>query len=340
MSFYLEKDYFADEELFNLVNQVMQGNLTLHWFDAKTEPVRAVPSDPQRGLTYDDTNIGSYGYDAIAETLRNKYTMAPRGSEIWGRLPDLGYTINRKSDVWSENVARLYEEAKSRRWAPAVDVPWFQQSSSGFGFGSASVSCAWICAAAGEMPSRWVCVINQEFLEMKSFLCAQMIDQARHLEVFRKRALVGGQGLKRASVAAEQALKEILFAETYPAASLAMNLMLGSGLLTLYRFAAAVAPSAVERKMFVLAMQDEGRHVAYGMGHMRYHLAHQPQQAAALGEYLDRTEHCLFGVLAAPELLEALLVISGGRERVARFLERAVQEYLERSRSGQTPWAQ
>jgi len=124
VSFYLEKDYFADEELFNLVSQVMQGNLTLHWFDAKTEPVRAVPSDPQRGLTYDDTNIGSYGYDAIAETLRNKYTMAPRGSEIWGRLPDLGYTINRKSDVWSENVARLYEEAKSRRWAPAVDVPW------------------------------------------------------------------------------------------------------------------------------------------------------------------------------------------------------------------------
>ena len=35
-------------------------------------------------------------------------------------------------------------------------------------------------------------------------------------------------------------------------------------------------------------------------------------------------------MLAAPELLEALLVISGGRERVARFLERAVQEYLER----------
>ena len=336
MSFYLEKDYFADEELFNLVNQVMQGNLTLHWFDAKTEPVRAVPSDPQRGLTYDDTNIGSYGYDAIAETLRNKYTMAPRGSEIWGRLPDLGYTINRKSDVWSENVARLYEEAKSRRWAPAVDVPWGALAEAKLpreieaSVAQLSTTLEEIALVGLEMPSRWVCVINQEFLEMKSFLCAQMIDQARHLEVFRKRALVGGQGLKRASVAAEQALKEILFAETYPTASLAMNLMLGSGLLTLYRFAAAVSPSAVERKMFTLALQDEARRVAYGMGHMRYHLAHQPQQAEALGEYLDRTEHCLFGVLAAPELLEALLVISGGRERVARFLEQAVQEYLER----------
>src|SRR5207237_3989817 len=176
------------------------------------------------------------------------------------------------------------------------------------------------------------CVINQEFLEMKSFLCAQMIDQARHLEVFRERARVAGQGLKRASGAAEQALKEILFAETYPAASLAMNLMLGSGLLTLYRFAAAVAPSAVERKMFVLAMQDEGRHVAYGMGHMRYHLAHQPQQAAALGEYLDRTEHCHFGVLAAPELLEALLVIAGGRNGVASLPPAALSGWPDRLR--------
>ncbi|MGH7897523.1 MAG: hypothetical protein ACREQQ_06200, partial [Candidatus Binatia bacterium] len=60
----------------------------------------------------------------------------------------------------------------------------------------------------------------------------------------------------------------------------------------------------------------------------------------ALGDYLDRTEHCLFGVLAAPELLSSLTVIAGGgiaraaitrgRDRVARFLELAVKEYLDR----------
>lgn len=336
MSFYLEKDYFADEELFNLVNQLMQGNLTLHWFEAKTERVRAVPKDPRRGLTYEDTNIGSYGYDAIAETLRNKYTMAPRGSEVWGRLPDLGYTINRKSDVWSDNVASLYEEAKSRRWAPAVDVPWGEldrvklPTETEAAVAQLTTTLEEIALVGLEMPSRWVCVINQEFLEMKSFLCAQMLDQARHLEVFRKRGLAGGAGLKRASVATEQALKEILFAETYPAASLSMNLMLGSALLTLYRFAAAIAPSDVERRLFTLVLQDKARHVAYGMGHMRYHLAHQPRQLETLGEYLDRTEHCLFGVLGAPELLEALLVIAGDARGVRRFLELAIDEYLER----------
>jgi hypothetical protein len=336
MSFYLEKDYFADEELFNLVNQVMQGNLTLHWFDAKTERVRAAPKSQQRGLTYEDVSIGSYGYDAISETLRDKYTMAPRGAEIWGRLPDLGYTINRKSDVWADNVAELYEEAKSRRWAPAVDLLWSRLEAAKLtaeteaAVAQLATTLEEIALAGLEMPSRWVYAINQEFLEMKSFLCAQMLDQARHLEAFRKRALAGGQGLKRASVAAEQALKEILFAETYPAASLSMNLMLGSGLLTLYRFAAAIAPCEVERRLFMLAMQDKARHVAYGMGHMRYHLARQPQHVDALGDYLDRTEHCLFGVLAAPELAEALLVISGDRRHVSRFFEVAVDEYLAR----------
>lgn len=336
MSFYLEKDYFADEELYTLVNQVMQGNLTLHWFDAKTERVRAVPRNVQRGLTYEDTNLGSYGYDAIAEILRDKYTMAPRGSEIWGRLPDLGYTVNRKSDVWAENVARLYEEAKSRRWAPAVDILWDQLAQAKpparveAAVAQLMTTLEEIALVGLEMPSRWVFSINQEFLEMKSFLCAQMLDQARHLEAFRKRALAGGEGLKRASVAAEQALKEILFAETYPVASLSMNVLLGSGLLTLYRFAAAIAPSDVERRLFGLVLQDKARHVAYGMAHVRYHLAHQPKQLDVLGDYLDRTEHCLFGVFGAPELVSALVVIAGSGERVARFLRLAIEEYLER----------
>jgi hypothetical protein len=346
MSFYLEKDYFEDPELFNLVTEVMQGHLTLHWWDARTERVRAVPKDPRRGLTYEDTNIGSYGYDSLPEVLRNRYSMAARGSEIAGRLPDLGYTINRKSDVWSDNVAALYEEAKSRRWAPAIDVPWAKLAEAPLppaleaAVAQLMTTLEEIALVGLEMPSRWVYGINQEFLELKSFLCAQMIDQARHVEVFRKRGLAGGQGLKRASVAVEQALKEILFAGTYPEGSASMNLMLGSVLLTLYRFAAAIAPSLVEQRLFRLAIQDKARHVAYGMGHVRYHLAHQPRQKEFLQDYLDRTEHCIFGILGSSEVVGALTIMAGGgidpealgagRRRVARFLERAIGEYLER----------
>jgi hypothetical protein len=190
------------------------------------------------------------------------------------------------------------------------------------------------------LSSHWIYSINQEFLELKSYLSTQILDQARHIEVFRKRALVGGQGLKRASATAEQALKEIFSAETYIQSSVAGNLMLGSFLLGLYRHVAAVAPSRTDRKLFRFVMQDTARLVAYGNGNLRYHLIHQPHQTAFLNDYLDATEHCLLGLIGSQECLEPLIILSGGgtasaqvqagSRRVARFLTTTVAEYLER----------
>ncbi|HEV8713446.1 MAG TPA: hypothetical protein VGX03_11545, partial [Candidatus Binatia bacterium] len=318
MAFYLEKDFFEDVELFNLTAKVMSGELTLPWYDAKTEQVRVSPKDPARGLTYEDCNVGSYGYDRIPELIRDNYSMAPRGSELWGKLPDLGYTINRKSEVWADNVAALYEEAKARRWAPAVDVPWADLTAAPLPEpleAAMAQLCTFLqeCAAVVMgVSAHWIYSINQEFLELKSYLSAQIFDQARHIEALRKRALAGGQGLKRASVTAEQALKEILSVETYPSGSVAGNLMLGSFLLGLYRHIAAAAPSPVDGKLFRFAMQDTARVVAYGSGNLRYHLTHQPQQVTVLHDYLDSAEHCLLGLIGSQECCEPLVVLSGG----------------------------
>ena len=346
MAYYLEKDFFEDVEMFNLVSKVMQGDLTLRWYDPKTEHVRLFPKDAARGLTYEDCNVGSYGYDRLPEFVRHNYSMAPRGSELWGKLPDLGYTINRKSEVWSDNVITLYEEAKTRRWAPAIDIQWDELMKAPLPE-SLEIAMAQLCTFLQEcatvvmtVSSRWIYSINQEFLELKSYLCAQILDQARHIEAFRKRALIGGQGLKRASVTAEQALKEILSAETYTEGSLAGNLMLGSFLLGLYRHVAAVTPARADRKLFALATQDVARLVSYGSGQVRYYLTHLPHQEAALHGYLDAAEHCLWGVLGSQEYLEPLIILSGGgtapaeiqngSQRVARFLSQTVHEYLER----------
>jgi hypothetical protein len=346
MAYYLEKDFFEDLDMFNMVQKVMQGDLTLRWYNANTEHVRLFPKDAQRGLTYEDCNVGSYGYDHMPEVIRNNYSMAPRGSELWGKLPDLGYTINRKSDVWSDNVAGLYEEAKTRRWAPAVDIAWDDLTAAPVPE-ALEAAMAQLCTFLQEcatvamgVSSRWIYSINQEFLELKSYLCAQILDQARHIEAFRKRALLGGQGLKRASVTAEQALKEILSAETYATASLGGNLMLGSFLLSLYRQVAAIAPSSADRKLFALVMQDAARLVSYGSGHVRYHIAHLPHQAATLHSYLDTAEHCLLGILGSEEYLEPLIILAGGgtapaqlqkgSQQLVRFLSQTVHEYLER----------
>jgi hypothetical protein len=345
MGYFAEKDFFEDDQLLELVTAILSGNLTLEWYGVENARLRARPADPTRGLTYDDCNLGPYGYDAIPELVRNRSSMASRGSVLVPKLPDIGYTINRKSDVWSDNVSALYEEAKARRWAPAVDIPWGDLDAGANPLRDAAM--AQVCTVleeiglvAMEAPSRWVFVINQEFLEMKSFLCAQMMDEARHVEACRKRALVSGQGLGRASVAAEQALKEILSAETYPEASAAVNLLLGSVALAMYRALAALSDNRADRLLATLSMQDVARSAAYGVGHLRYHLTHQPARTAALSEYLDRTEHTAIGIAGSPEFLEPLIVLAAGSRDAAalarggRFARRwfsgAVDEYLAR----------
>ncbi len=158
--------------------------------------------------------------------------------------------------------------------------------------------------------------------------------------MFRKRALYGGAGLKRASASAEQGLKEWLWAETYPQGSISINLTLAGMLLAIYRHVAAFAPSKVDRAIMGYAMQDTARQVAYGTGCLRYHLEHQPAQKPAMEEYLDETEHAMLGIFGSPELLEPLIIISGGglekdqvkagRAAVSRFIAMMVREYFER----------
>jgi hypothetical protein len=119
-----------------------------------------------------------------------------------------------------------------------------------------------------------------------------------------------------------------------------MNVMVGTLVAGVLEHAAATARTPLDARLFRLCLQDTGRTLAYGMGQARYHFAHQPHKRAVLEDYLDRTEHCLFGIAGATELLEPLIVLSGGgtgREQIAAgigavggLLRRTVEQYLAR----------
>ncbi len=346
MAFYADKDYTTDQTVFEAVNQVMSGNLTLFWYDAKTEKVKGKPTDLRRGLTYKDLDLGSYGYSSIPENLRTSQSMVARGSEKWGNLPDMGYVVNRKSEIWADNVTYLYEEDKSRRWTPAVDVPWSDLDAHPIA-APIEAACSQLytflqeCALVSmDFAARWVPLVNQDFIEQKSWMCAQMFNWARLNEAFRKRALCGGAGLGRASVSGEQGLKEWLWADSYPKGSLSINLSLGGIVLAICRHVAAFAPSKVDRVLMGYAMQDSARQTAYGSGQLRYYLTHRPAEMSAMQEYVDDSEHVMLALLGSPELIEPLIIISGGglqkdqvqagRAAVAKFLRLAISEYFER----------
>ncbi|MHB8244961.1 MAG: ferritin family protein [Acidimicrobiales bacterium] len=306
-----------------------RGEFDLGWLrNGRSEwGVRAKPG--KTGLTLRDISIGSYGEVPDHAPLR---TMAPRGSDIDPYVPDLGYTINDKAEVWSDNLLDLYEEAVSRQWSATRDIPWSELPELEPDIEHAMCQLATVLSevemVASDFPAKWLWRINHDYVEAKMFLCTQVMDEARHTEVFRKRALANGGGLGRASAVVERFLQLILDAKSYDEGSALMHL-LGEGIvLSLFRAGELLAPSPVEKQIFRLCMQDEARHVAYGTMHLRYRLERDPSLAEDFHAYLDKGEEIIAMIFATPEIVEPTAILAAGGVEQAAELGMAAGDVL------------
>jgi hypothetical protein len=336
MAYIAPKDYSQDPELMAKVMKVMGGQLDLQWMSRTSGSIAARPSQPSRGLTLDDINQGSYGPDRIPEIVRHNFSMAPRGAILPPGLPSLGYRLNRKSEVWSDLATVLFEEGKSRRWAPAHDVPWDALEASGLQpdeeaamrqLCTGLVSIGLVCA---DVPARWVWQMNQEFHEVKYLMCVQMIDATRIAEVFRKRALVGSGALGVDSKELGELLKMVFESGTFPAASASMNLALFSFVQMLGRELAARARNRADLLLGLRVVQDVTRFIAYGLDHVRSMLRVRPAEREALNGHLDAVENGVVGWLGSRETIEPLVVLAGGLDPVVRTYLGGTKEYFER----------
>ncbi len=179
------------------------------------------------------------------------------------------------------------------------------------------------------------------------------MDEARHAEVFRKRALAGGVGLVQALPQVEHSLKAILDGDTYSEASAFMHLLAEGNILTLFRFSEFISPTSVDKKMFRLVMQDEARHVSYGLQHLKWIIGPHPgAQGAAPPRTRRSGEHdaqpvrlrsvrshdrvCRQGYEAGPDQegveIVGLLQIKQVEEYFHRLRRAGFEERIERSK--------
>lgn len=311
------------------LERLRKGVLDLGWLHSSSSEwgVRARPG--KVGLTLRDIAIGSYG--AVPDVAPRR-TMAPRGSDVDPDVPDLGYTLNTKAEVWADNVMELYEEAVSRQWSATRDIPWRELPELPDDLEHAMCQLCTLLSevemVASDFPAKWLWRINHDYVETKMFLCTQCMDEARHTEVFRKRALANGGGLGKAKAVVERFLQLVLDAETYDEGSALMHL-LGEGLvLSLFRAGELISPSPVEKKIFRLCMQDEARHVAYGTLHLRYRLERDPSLAEDYHRYLDRGEDIISMLFTTPEVVEPTMILAAGGVRQAEELGAAATDVL------------
>jgi hypothetical protein len=260
---------------------------------------------------------------------------------------DLGPELNLKSDVWAYKVASYYEEAVSRQWDATTDVPWSDLERYDTPE-EVEIAFAQLCTfftevemIATDLPAKWCWRMNNEFHEVKGFIASQAMDEARHAEVFRKRALAGGVGLMQALPQAEHSLKAILDSNTYSEASAFMHLLAEGNILTMFRFSEFISPTPVDKRMFQLVMQDEARHVSYGMQHLRWILDHTPERKAQLHAALDEAENFSLSQFDSA-LFEAMIVLAGkgtspeqikkGIAIVGTLQVKQIEEYFQRLR--------
>jgi hypothetical protein len=336
MAYIAPKDFSLDPELVARLLRTMQGELGLEWMGSIRERIAARPSQPRRGLTLDDINQGAYGPDRIPEIVRHNFSMAPRGAILPPALPSLGYKLNRKSEVWSDLATVLFEEGKSRRWAPARNVPWQalreqplppREEAAVRQIATGLVSIGFVCT---DLAARWEWLVNQEFHEVKYLLCLQMIDASRTAEAWRKRALFGDGRLGVDCLALGELLKTVFESGTYPCASASMNLLLFSFVQGLGRHLEWAARNAADVFLATRLAQDATRFLVYGVDHVRSLLRVRPAEAETLGGHLDLVENAAVGWLGAREWIEPLVLLSGGLAPVAAFYRRTFEEYLER----------
>jgi hypothetical protein len=315
------------------------GTPDLGWMSRHGEwGVRAKPGS--LGLRLRDIEIGTYG--VVPDKGGAHRSMAARGSVVPPDVPDLEYTLNDKAEVWADNVADLYEEAVARQWSSARDIPWDELRPLPDDLEKAMCQlCTFLTEVefiAADAPTRWMSKMNMDFFEVKLFLATQAMDEARHLEVFRKRALANGGGLCTASPISQWSLKRIFDAPSFTAQTGRLHLLGEGFVLTLFRSGEFLSPSRVDQEIFRRCLQDESRHVGYGTLHLRAQLKADPSVAEQIHAELDDAEEILLKVFGAPESVEPMAILLGGGlahfdkgiELQGQLWRRIVHEYMQR----------
>jgi TusA-related sulfurtransferase len=243
--------------------------------------------------------------------------LAPRGAQVEPGGPAHPYDLLERDRVAPPDVAQLYDQAVASQWDAARDVPW-DRVGSHVPEVEAAVGQVMTFLAENELsalyvPSRFVARIHPAFAETAMFLATQMADEARHIDVFLKRARAGGAGLGVSAVTTSRSLLSLLETDDFTEAAFLLSVLGEGTFLDLLRYVEDHAPDEATRVLVSRARSDEARHVHFGMSHVRHALASDASLYPRLEAAVRRRAATLAGVGEAPTpLQDALVVLAAG----------------------------
>lgn len=261
---------------------------------------------------------------------------APRGARVEPGGPAYPFTLNERRHAAPPEVGILYDQAVSAQWDATRDIPWNKVKPLPLPLATALSEVMTFLAenelSALYVPARFIPRIHPVYAEVAMFLASQLADEARHIDVFLKRARLCGVGLGTSSVTTSRSLLSLLQTEDFTEAAFLLSVLGEGTFLDLLGFIERYAPDEPTMELTRRAKNDESRHVHFGLAHVRYGLANDPQLYRRLEDAVRKRAAALHGTAGVPSpVQDALTILAAGNTEptsVARGHE-AFRELLE-----------
>jgi TusA-related sulfurtransferase len=244
---------------------------------------------------------------------------APRGARVEPGGPAYPFALTEREHVAPPDVARLYDQAVAAQWDANRDIPWqtvrplappLEQA-----IGQVMTFLAENELSALYLPSRFIAQIHPAFAEVAMFLASQLADEARHIDVFLKRARFGGGGLGISSVTTSRSLLSLLETRDFTEAAFLLSVLGEGTFLDLLTYIETWAPDEATAELTRRARADEARHVHFGLSHVRWALQHDPALFGRLQDSVRRRAATLAGVAGVPApVQDALTILAAGSD--------------------------
>ncbi len=255
--------------------------------------------------------------DAPSAHAEARWGLAARGALVEAGAPPLEFALADRIDVWADEAARLYAQAAAAQWDPATAIPWDAPVTHPPEVEDAIVQVMTYLieneTAALLVPTRFLARLHPHFREVMQLLAIQAADEARHIEVFTRRARLRRTELGLSTAGGQASLATLFDEPDFATASFLLSVLGEGSFLSLLWFLREHAPDACTREVARLAAQDEARHVAFGLAHLQRHVAEDPTLRGRLAAAIERRHTALAQTAGLnEEVFDALILLAAG----------------------------
>jgi hypothetical protein len=238
---------------------------------------------------------------------------APRGARVEPGGPPYPFTLLERDRVAPPEIGALYDQAVAAQWDASRDIPWDKVRALSpaleRALGQVMTFLAENELSALYVPSRFVARVHPAYAEVAMFLATQLADEARHVDVFLKRARAAGGGAGVSSAATSRSLLSLLEPDDFTVAAFLLSVLGEGTFLDLLRFVETHAPDDATAEIARRTRADEARHVHFGVAHVRHGLACDPSLFARLEAAVRLRAATLHDLAGVPAPLQDALTI-------------------------------